>query len=70
MKFYDEESYRASQEPALTKVEEEFGCGFCWVSPVLRSTDLTLSMCKKYLAIFPSDFFFFLITVPCLPLRP
>ena len=30
MKFYDEESYYASQEPIVEKVEEEFGCGFCW----------------------------------------
>ena len=30
MKFYDEESYKASQEPTPVKIEEEFGCGFCW----------------------------------------
>ena len=30
MKFYNEESYKASQEPTPVKIEEEFGCGFCW----------------------------------------
>ena len=32
MKFYEEESYLASQEPTVEKVveEEEIGCGFCW----------------------------------------
>ena len=31
MKFYNEESYLASQEPTVEKVvEEEIGCGFCW----------------------------------------
>jgi len=31
MKFYTEESYRASQESTPVKIEEEeFGCGFCW----------------------------------------
>lgn len=30
-KFYDEESYYASQEPIPTNIEEEeFGCRFCW----------------------------------------
>lgn len=29
-KFYDEESYYASQEPISTNIEEEFGCRFCW----------------------------------------
>ena len=30
MKFYDEESYLASQEPTAPIIETEFGCGFCW----------------------------------------
>lgn len=31
MKFYDEESYYASQkESATIENEEEFGCKFCW----------------------------------------
>ena len=30
MKFYDDESYRASQGLTTAEVEEEFGCNFCW----------------------------------------
>lgn len=31
MKYYDEESYYASQTSMpQTTIEEEFGCGFCW----------------------------------------
>jgi hypothetical protein len=30
MKYYDEESYYASQEPETQPIEIEIGCGFCW----------------------------------------
>ena len=30
MKYYNEESYLASQGPTSAPIEEEFGCGFCW----------------------------------------
>jgi len=30
MKYYDEESYYASQEPEVQPTEIEVGCGFCW----------------------------------------
>ena len=30
MKYYDDESYYASQENSPIIKEEEFGCGFCW----------------------------------------
>ena len=30
MKYYSEESYKASQGLTPVKIEEEIGCGFCW----------------------------------------
>ncbi len=40
MKFYDEESYLASQGQSPAKIEEEFGCGFCWDKKKKKNKEL------------------------------
>lgn len=41
MKYYNEESYLASQEPDdQVVVEIEFGCGFCWDKRKKKSKEL------------------------------
>lgn len=40
MKYYNEESYKASQETTQEEVVEEIGCGFCWDKKRKRDKEL------------------------------
>ena len=40
MKYYDEESYYASQESEKPQIEIEFGCGFCWDKKKKKNKEL------------------------------
>lgn len=40
MKYYNEESYKASQETIQEEVVEEIGCGFCWDKKRKRDKEL------------------------------
>ena len=40
MKYYNEESYKASQETTQEVAVEEIGCGFCWDKKRKRDKDL------------------------------
>lgn len=40
MKYYNEESYYASQEPEKQSIEIEFGCGFCWDKKKRKNKEL------------------------------
>ena len=40
MKYYNEESYKASQETTQEVAVEEIGCGFCWDKKRKRDKEL------------------------------
>ena len=55
MKFYDDESYRASQGLTTAEVEEEFGCNFCWDKKRKKEKDKYMNWDNKLGGLTISD---------------